>query len=394
MGAATTGVEIALTTAAVKQEPAGAVKRFYRPELDWLRLVAFLAVYVHHAFPTTSLGYRIFGLPDGLAKPVWAMATAGGYGVDLFFTLSSFLITELLLLEKEHTGRVHVGAFYFRRMLRIWPLYFTFIFAAALVERRYDVPLAYYAWLLLFAGNWHDVFFGATGSFCAPLWSVSIEEQFYIVWPNLVGRISPGRFLRVMLGLFVFTCTYRAVYIAFHPNAEYDVWCQTFTRLDGFALGGLLACILHGRKTVLRRTQRIAALALAAGLFWFLGTHPSAGNFGVFSLWTYPLAAFASVMCIVAFVTAPPRLSYGKPLQALSYLGKISYGLYVFHMVGLFLARHFLLEGAVPNPRLWVWRALTGLLFTLVLAMGSYTVLEKPFLRMKRRFAYVQSRPE
>lgn len=368
--------------------------RFYRPELDWIRFAAFVAVFVHHAFPTTSKGAAILSLPDWLTALVWPLVLAGGYGVDLFFALSSFLITELLLQEKEVTGRVHIKAFYIRRILRIWPLYFVFIAVIAAYEIAHGIPPSYYIALLAFAGNWHTVILGSTASLCAPLWSVSLEEQFYIVWPNLVSRVNPKRFAWIMLGMLAFTCIYRAGYVYVRPKAVYDVWCQTFTRLDAFAMGGLLACFLHNRNLVLPRAARLAALVSALGLFWWLGTYPEAGNFGVYTVWTYPAAAFASILCILSMIATSPKAAYGKPLQLLAYLGKISYGLYVYHMTGLFLSRHILLEGPESSLRLWVWRALLAGVITLTLSAISYAVLEKPFLRLKRRFAYVQSRPE
>ena len=120
----------AATNVVDRAVPAQAKKSsFYRPELDCLRFFAFMTVFVHHSMPRTVEFYTTHHLPTVLSN----VAYAGAYGVDLFFCLSAYLITELLLREKEQVGHLNVKSFYIRRMLRIWPLYFTFVlFAFAL----------------------------------------------------------------------------------------------------------------------------------------------------------------------------------------------------------------------------------------------------------------------
>jgi peptidoglycan/LPS O-acetylase OafA/YrhL len=112
-----------------------------------------------------------------------AIASSGRFGVQLFFLLSGYLITSLLLREKEVTGHINVRAFYVRRILRIWPLYFFVLTLAALWPWSGRLPLSYFAGFLLLAGNWIVVLFGVADSWAIILWSVSIEEQFYLLWP-------------------------------------------------------------------------------------------------------------------------------------------------------------------------------------------------------------------
>jgi peptidoglycan/LPS O-acetylase OafA/YrhL len=121
---------------------------------------------------------------------LWAaVAKSGASGVDLFFTLSAFLITVLLLRERRQTGGISLRLFYIRRILRIWPLYF-FVLAVSVVLAHtipgQSLPWYYAVPYLLFVGNWINVAFGHLLSVCAPLWTVSIEEQFYLVWPVLM----------------------------------------------------------------------------------------------------------------------------------------------------------------------------------------------------------------
>src|SRR5438552_17688903 len=103
---------------------AGRRPGFYRPELDVLRFGAFLLVFIHHGFPLTAAEYAGWGVPGVVAALLASGARAGALGVDLFFALSAYLITELLLREQRSHGTFSIRAFYVRRILRIWPLYF------------------------------------------------------------------------------------------------------------------------------------------------------------------------------------------------------------------------------------------------------------------------------
>lgn len=375
--------------------PTTATARYYRPELDWLRFMAFSMVFLLHGFPDHPEEYTALGVPAGLAQYVIVpLFLAGGYGVDLFFALSAFLITELLLTEKELTGRVHIQSFYLRRILRIWPLYITFI----LVALAYEVPtkgypLMYYVSLLAFTGNWYITAAGGVPSLCGNLWSVCIEEQFYLVWPNLVGRAKRARFVAILTGILIFTILFRCLYVYGTPPFPYQVWYNTFTRLDCFALGGLLACAMHKRNWRAPFAVRILIFAVGVFVFWLIGRQPYGGYFGYFPAWTYPLAGLGSVLFILSFVLAPTREALSWPLRLLSYLGKISYGLYVFHGPALRFCERELGTEWPSHEWSWVVRTTLAAVLTLIVSMLSYAILEKPFLRMKGRFTFVRSRP-
>ena len=168
-------------------QDSGAGGQYYRPELDVLRFFAFFSVFCYHALPGVEVGNHS-GWERAAAIGLSAFKSAGSFGVCLFFVLSSFLITELLIRERSKTGTVHIKAFYTRRILRIWPLYFFFLFVGFLLghlvpEWNLETPrlLAFLALL----GNWYVAVFGWSANPIAPLWSISIEEQFYLIWPGL-----------------------------------------------------------------------------------------------------------------------------------------------------------------------------------------------------------------
>lgn len=363
--------------------------RYYRPELDVLRCVAFFMVFASHAIPGDPFFYRQVHIPSPVAEIIVSMAAGGAFGVDLFFTLSSFLITTLLLRERAQRRALDVTAFYVRRMLRIVPLYAGFLFAAAILEGYLlpgeNLPPNYLAAFALFLGNWACVLWGYPHSVASPLWSVSIEEQFYLCWP-LVLRRWANRLGRVAVGLLVVSLAsrlYLVHYGAIHPQ----IWCNTLARLDPIACGALVAVWNQRRDVTLTAASR-AALFLSG---WAILT--AAGHFGdvvgIKALVTYPAVTAACVALLVGTLGRSMRAEPGPVARAFIYLGRISYGLYAFHAF-------FVLLFQVPSthaPVARVARVAAALLATIVVAAISYQFFERPFLRWKETFTHVESRP-
>ena len=335
--------------------------RFHRPELDVLRFGAFFLVFLHHALPHASAEYSI-GVP--VAQGLAALGRAGALGVDLFFALSSYLITELLLREHRSTGTLNIRAFYTRRILRIWPLYYFALFALAPAMRLFDqsdkLTANYVAGFALLSGNWVCTIAGYPASSFSLLWSVSIEEQFYLVWPWLV-RGSVRRIGTWAIAMLVVASITRIVLAAtgtVHPG----VWCNTLARLDPIAGGALLAA--RGKKTQPRPWLVVTGLA---GLLLVGGF---ADHDGWVTVVTFPLAALFAVAVLYGTIGLDCKN------QVLRYLGKISFGLYVFHAAAIHIA----------GP-------LAGLPLSIGAASLSYKFLETPFLRLKEHYALVGSRP-
>lgn len=354
---------------------------FYRPELDCLRFFAFLFVFVSHAFAIELGYYTHLGIPQSAALWLSRAIAVGGFGVALFFVLSSYLITELLIREHGRTGRLDIKSFYIRRALRIWPLYFFFLLLVyLLIPQRsiYALSGTYLAAMLLFAGNWACIIFGGMGaSVAGPLWSVSVEEQFYLAWPLIISRIGVKRLKTVCFVVIAIANLTRIVmekkgagFVAF--------WCNTITWLDAIAAGALIALFLRGGVPRLSQVKRI--LLFAGGfVVWVLPARYS--QFLIYpDIAAYPLIVSGSVMMLLAVLGS--RLT--NPV--LVYLGRISYGLYVWHVLALAIAS-LLLRKYSPL------HALFGFALTLLIAAISYRWLEQPFLKLKKRFTHVASRP-
>jgi peptidoglycan/LPS O-acetylase OafA/YrhL len=370
---------------------------FYRPELDALRFFAFFSVFIFHVIPHSPTFYLKHHLFTSLAGPICAVAGAGAYGVDLFFALSAYLITNLLLQEKKVAERLNVRSFYLRRILRIWPLYFVFVGVAAIIPfwdrfQRLDWP--YIAGYLLLAGNWVCAVKGLPSSVAIPLWSVSVEEQFYLIWPLAVGRMGRRKICLLAIVLLIAGTVIRAVLIVLHAGRQ-AVEYNTIARIDAIALGILLACVLGTRAPILSAITRFCMFASGATIWImvarFCDLNASTGSAPIIgTLLGRPFVAIGAVIMLLSFIGAPNSGYRFLTNGCLIYLGKISYGLYVFHILGLYIAGYIFPTNSLKGYSEYL---AMGFALTLVLSMLSYRWLETPFLRLKERFSTIQSRP-
>lgn len=373
-------------------------KSHYHPELDSLRFLAFLPVFLHHTLPREDAFYTSLGLPQFVAGLANSFVSACGFGVDLFFLLSAYLITSLLLRERETQGKLNIPWFYIRRALRLWPLYLSFVLFALmlpLLSAEQKLDWHYGAGYLLFFGNWMIVTGGFPQSVVFPLWSVSMEQQFYFAWPWVIRSGARRRVAWVavaMLGLATLT----RVYLVLHHAKHESIWCNTFARLDPIAAGALLAIFLRGEVPRLGAHARAilassgALLLLLAGRFSHVLDDPTPlmGN-----LWGYPASTLGCGLLLLAALRPPSSGPGGiGASRGLVYMGKISYGLYMFHAFALWISVHVMEKLSAP----WNYRPVfmvLGFALTTLLGAASYQWFELPFLRLKSRFAFVHSRP-
>jgi peptidoglycan/LPS O-acetylase OafA/YrhL len=370
-----------------RQPIALAAQRFYRPELDCLRFFAFFGVFLCHTLSGDPNYYRAHHVP--FASLIASAAFAGRYGVDLFFLLSAYLITELLLREREQFGTLDLRSFYARRILRIWPLYFLGIsigVALTFVDPSEKFPLSYAAAFALLFGNWMISLRGSVPSAVFALWSVSFEEQFYLLWPAFLSRARGKAFLRACAGLLVVASVSR--WLLFHRaqtmHSEMTIFTNSFTRLDPLALGIAAAVLLRGKRLQLRVPIRILMLVAGYSL-WMIAAHYCGLSLS-YVLLGYPAVAVGALLIFLA------ALGSAVAPRWLRYLGKISYGLYVFHGIALYLAVH-ILGGYAHSLRQFIGYWCLSLTLTIAISAVSYRFFESPFLRLKERFARVKSRP-
>jgi peptidoglycan/LPS O-acetylase OafA/YrhL len=357
---------------------------FYRPELDALRFFAFFAVYLTHSLSHEPADYTRYHLPHFAGQFMAAIATSGIFGVQLFFLLSGYLITSLLLREKWISGHVSLRSFYIRRILRIWPLYFFALLLAALWPWTGRLPLAYFVGYLLLAGNWMTAFLGPPASWASVLWPLPILQQFYLLWPLVIKFLSRAGRLYVAIGLVALANIVR-FYLAAGALRPYNVFPNTFAELDSIGAGILCAMALKGSVPRLSTGKRL--LLAYIGLTLLLGC----GYFGRVESPTFVVVGYPCAVagCLALFLAVCGMSFTFRPLI---YLGKISYGLYVYHVLALLLVG-LALGGKAGTPARFLLHWFGGLVLTIVLASVSYRWLESPFLRLKEKFAAVKSRP-
>lgn len=356
-----------------------ATSRFvYLPQLDGLRFLAALMVIVHH-------------LPRPEQAIVAVVATFGWVGVDLFFVLSSYLIFSLLFREQVFTGKISVLHFYIRRALRIWPLYFgylaVFVILPACFLPRSDAIAQHLLPMLTFSGNLSYMLFPSTAlPSSAHLWTISLEEQFYAIAPLLaVFGLCFRRYAWVLAVAAVAFSVGARWYVLTNELPFPVVWVFTLCRLDPFVVGAALAVLLHARPE-LQKAQLgwfFALLSLAG--FALVMNFPQVGQ-SMHTTWQLTATALASG-CLVLAALLPRGLARPLSGAVLPYLGKISFGIYVFHM----LARD-MVQIVLPGAAWWLIFA-SSLGVTIVCAHASYQIWERPFLRLKRRYECVGSRP-
>ncbi len=357
-------------------------KKFYRPELDALRFLAFLLVFFDHGSGSFH---------SALATKI---GEASRCGLQLFFILSSYLISELLLREREKTGTVHIPSFFVRRVLRIWPLYFSFIGAVYVAGRFHHgfFPTSALLAFVALAGNWWIYAYGFLAFAVGILWSISVEEQFYLVWPWLV-KAGGERALQVIVPVVLVVSSLALWYSGHNRLPVNKYWTNSLIEFAYFAVGAVLALLLHRRHFQPSGRVRLGLFAAAAVAFLLLVfPFPVAAEGkiihtpGLFA--AFALLGVVSVCLFLGFY----GLRMGNGSAPFLYLGRISYGLYVFHLFALQACEAALRRAHLHGTTYALVQLGMALTVTIMIAALSYRFLETPFLRLKSRFTFVHSR--
>jgi peptidoglycan/LPS O-acetylase OafA/YrhL len=362
------------------------------PQLDGLRFFAIFGVLVTHEWHADSLPWIFRGLDPGHV------------GVRLFFVLSGFLITGILLdcrrraEEEGHRRSVLIRRFYARRFLRIYPLYYAVL--AAIIFVGIEPTRLLWPWLLSYTTNIyisvHHQWIGAPGIF----WTLAVEEQFYLLWPLLVLFVPRRWLIPLLVGMISLAPVFR-LYASIHEPGDlvlngYTSGTFTLAVLDCLGIGALLAILAQMESTRERIHRWLSVIALpvgATGSFVLLTIayyHGEAANFVLGETFLALALAWVVGNAAQGFTGAAGRLLEWQPV---SYLGRISYGIYVFHAF-------------VPILMLWIGNRL-GLAYTgyprllnfilvsltsVIIAAISWQLFEGPINGLKRYFPYRDDR--
>jgi peptidoglycan/LPS O-acetylase OafA/YrhL len=378
------------------------------PALDGLRGIAILFVMTFHYVTASGFGGDAF-----ITRKIQSVAVCMWSGVDLFFVLSGFLITGILLRAKSKPG--YFRNFYMRRVLRIFPLYY-----GALVVILFIVPhlvavdtpgirriFDAQGWLWAYSEDiaiavHNDDFFDTDWICVGHFWSLAVEEHFYLVWPLVVWICNRRALLWTSLGLIVVTPLVRFAMIAWHmvPAAVYTL---TLCRTDELAVGGLLA--LLAQEGSYERLVKLARWGGSASALYLLAVVALRRQPFYWDHWSALGVGFSALAAgagaLVIFALAPERNWLRRMLEnrVLMGFGKYSYGAYVFHtpLQPLYLRlfppqriadlAHGLGHSASRVIGLLGFAAV-GMAITMLLAMASFFAYETPFLKLKRYFEY------
>lgn len=360
--------------------------------LDGIRGVAVLAVMCAH--------FERFLPPAASLAPVRTVMTYGWVGVDLFFVLSGFLITGILL--QTRTAVNYFQSFYIRRFLRIFPIYYLTLFGVfgvlALAANIPNVPPPNQRWsYFLYLQNWIPFWTGVwPPNVLGHFWSLAVEEQFYLVWPACVLLLSPRALLRTAVLLCAGILIARCIWVL-HAGATPALMLGTPTRIDTLLFGSI-AALMFTRSAGLSAPRNlplistVALTAVAVGVIITTWHGAPSNSFGFIASVGYTLLAtgFGALVLYAAL-----RDGCGGLVQrifcnrTLGRVGQYSYGMYVYHVpllggLELLVYRHLPIA-LRANP-------LFGLLYIAVLAAGTFAVaavsfklIEAPLLRLKRK---------
>jgi peptidoglycan/LPS O-acetylase OafA/YrhL len=366
--------------------------------LDGLRGIAILLVVVCHF--QSNLGISA----DGRAWPLVAIAHAGWMGVDLFFVLSGFLITGILVDARGSDS--YFSAFYARRALRILPVYYGFLFAIFVLlpllhlgaGDNYMLARQHQAWYWLHTTNIMMAIDELPGRGPYPstlFWSLAVEEQFYFIWPAVVALCSP-RVLRKVCIAGVIGCIVLRIVGGLAGVSGLALSVLPFTRGDTLFIGGLLAIeYRQGGLGRYRGAAKMAAIISAVVLAALIGIYgqldyndPGTAMFG-----SIAIMALGASAVIIGISSTESRFARVLKSRFLRFFGRYSYAMYVVHTAVLAGLNHYypfrsvgtIAGFALPTQTAW---ALVYVAFSVAVAMLSWNLVEKHFLRLKRFFPY------
>ncbi|MBO0933196.1 acyltransferase family protein [Fibrella aquatilis] len=356
--------------------------------IDGLRAISITMVLLGHAAHT---------LPKSIAEsPIYAFFSNSALGVKVFFVISGYLITRLLLLEEKKTGSIHIGQFYIRRVFRIFPVFYLYILVVLLLK-WFVVPDMFGSYsLVVFAGlylwNYKHLLSAPVSPddkgnwFFGHFWSLSMEEQFYLLWPLAFKKLTKIRLIQITITLILVMPIIRLLTYFFVPDSRGQIGMMLHTGGDAILTGCLGALlenkILNNRRilTLLHSWLFVTALCL----FLFIISPMLSGRYqGAYFL---PIGITLNNMSILFIllwsIHVPSRVATVLNSAAFVQVGVLSYSLYVWQQ--LFLT---------DKEGYWPAQFPQNLLLAVAAAVFSYYVLEKPILKLKDRFKATAAKP-
>lgn len=350
--------------------------------LNGIRAIAAVGVMLAHILG--DLGqFGLEKLPNSL--------NIASLGVTMFFTLSGFLITYLLLKEKgaSENNQINITNFYVRRVLRIWPLYFLYVFLCLFTYWYFSIDfeskmLFFYFFLLANV----PLIIEQTLPFIGHLWSVAVEEQFYLFWPWF-SKINTKKILSYTIFLTISLILLKDISYILNSKFAIKLPLITITTTRFYCmLIGCIAAILFVQKSIWIERLTNKYIAIGAWLILFLAI---INKFQISSaLIDHEIISIVTVIVILTQITEKNKI-VNLDNKVLDFFGKISYGIYVYHPILIFLSIQFL--GKFQNDIFINYLIVLSLIFTLTICLSyvSFYFFENRFIKMKDKFSSVKS---
>lgn len=362
----------------------------YFPNLDGLRFLAFFVVFCAHSFYSkdpmiaSSRLYQTFRHYGHL----------GIFGVNFFFVLSGFLITYLLIAEKEERSIISLKNFYTRRILRIWPLYYAVVFIGffivpAVQHLLGNADYAEKAPLLPYLMFYNNFLIDAPiqTAILGILWSIAVEEQFYFVWPVVMLYLGRKRQILFFLMIIMVSMTLRMTIVGWGYG-------HTLSCMSDLAVGSFIAHQSYYNAKWLQIFQKMNRSVIIA-IYALGGTIFLCRQYLIVNQ-VYYLNERLIYSIFFAFVILEQNLSSNsffkmRKRKTITNLGKISYGLYMLHFIVIYIvAKIFEILDFISPIRTFLIEPAIVFLGAVFIAKLSYKYFEKPFLRLKEKFSYIR----
>lgn len=358
-----------------------AKSKYYFPQLDSIRGLSFIAIFLFHAIRITDKPFFL----SGFARYLYSNLPLG---LEVFFVLSSFLLTWLGFNEYQKQGNFSFKNYFTRRALRIWPLYFFILFLAFIVIRSIA---AYFHYAITLPNAWYYVFFIANFYtidhvfLLRILWTISVEEQFYLFWGLSLKFFYKN--LKLVISLLVLVSVSFSIYAITNHRSSYF---NTLTYLFDFACGSSAAALLFSENKLLGRLKNLSSpgrkifysyLVFHFIIFYFLNQFSSGlANDFIALICRYIFVIYMAFFIArqVAYNSQDTILAKNAPLI---FTGKISYGLYCYHGITITLLNLLLLKYDIENGIM----VIIYFVINYAIATISYFYLERPFLKLKQK---------
>lgn len=367
-------------------------EKIFFPNLDGLRFFSFLIVFFAHSFSTQHAYIK---------QEPWyqlikvRMFSDGDIGVSFFFVLSGFLISYILLKEQERNGTINIKSFYMRRILRIWPLYYLIVVFGFLIFpmlKTYfgQVPQESADPLLCstFLNNFDRIINGKPDAAAlGGLWTIAIEEQFYLLWPLLFFITPPRYYQFIFMAVLVLSTLFRVFY-----GEKNVIDLHTVGVITDMAIGGLGAYLILHNSWFVNRIEGLSRYAIAMAyisILIFLAFKKEL--FSNETMLVLKRIILASVFLVIILEQNYARNSLFKigNWKLVSTLGKYTYGLYCFHVIGILMSVTLLQKFSLNQHswQLWLLEVPMSFAMSVILSWLSYHYFESWFLRLKAQFS-------